>query len=134
MRRRRVLLLHDPVHRIHVYVVTCLAQFLEQHCNIDVSLDIRDIPHTENKVRIALCFAYYYFASQYNCWALIENFTIECRLPRDVEFEYMLGTSVDTFESSPRFLDTIINNIIYINTAQLHMQHYISPVSKIPTK
>ncbi|PNF23329.1 hypothetical protein B7P43_G15829 [Cryptotermes secundus] len=49
LRRRRVLLLHDPVHRIHVYVVTCLAQFLEQHCNIDVSLDIRDIPHTENK-------------------------------------------------------------------------------------
>jgi hypothetical protein len=30
-----------------------LAQFLEENCNVDVLLDIRDIPKTENKVRIA---------------------------------------------------------------------------------
>jgi hypothetical protein len=99
-------------------VVTCLAQFLEQHCNIDVSLDIRDIPHTENKVRIVLCFTYY-FVSQFKCWALTENFAIEDRLPRDVELRDMLGTSVDSFESSPGFLGTVINNIIFINTVQL---------------
>jgi hypothetical protein len=29
-----------------------LAQFLEQNCNVDVLLDINDIPKTENKVRI----------------------------------------------------------------------------------
>jgi hypothetical protein len=33
-------------------VVTSLAQFLEQKCNVDVLLDINNIPKTEKKVRI----------------------------------------------------------------------------------
>jgi hypothetical protein len=33
-------------------VVMSLAQFLEQNCNVDVLLDINEIPKTENKVRI----------------------------------------------------------------------------------
>jgi hypothetical protein len=54
MRRRTVLLLHHPLHSVHTHVVTYLAQFLEQHCKVDVLLDIRDIPQTEHKVRITV--------------------------------------------------------------------------------
>jgi hypothetical protein len=53
-RHHTLLLLHQPLHSVHIRVVTCLAQFLQQHCNVDVLLDIRDIPQTEHKVRTAL--------------------------------------------------------------------------------
>jgi hypothetical protein len=48
-RRSTILLLHQPLHRVHVHIVMSLAQFLEQYCNIDVLLDINDIPKTKNK-------------------------------------------------------------------------------------
>jgi len=48
-RRPRILLLHQPLHRVHTHVVMSLAQFLEKNCNVDVLLDINSIPKTENK-------------------------------------------------------------------------------------
>jgi GTP-binding protein EngB required for normal cell division len=106
MGRPTVLLLHHPLHSVHIRVVTYLAQFLEQHCNVDVLLDIRDIPQTEQKVRII--FFAYCLTVHCNYWIVtkkickIEQNKIEDRT--GVQFGEVMQTFLYATESSARFL------------------------------
>jgi hypothetical protein len=116
MTRRRVLLLHHPVHRVHMCVVTSLAQFLEQHCNIDVSLDIRDIPHTENKVRITMVCILFFTSIQ----VLASNrFCSGVKYSQRCKTLSCSGNFCKCISNLTRFLYAIIKDISWINTVQL---------------